>query len=123
MVANSRKTGVSLANGILGSVPGGFAQMILMAEEIEGADVTVITLMQMARVLAVLFIVPFVAACGIVHLTRPADRSSGRGTAGNRLQTWGQQLFLDSVTDNLICSRAKSGVVVRHTALKNRMGM
>ena len=63
-----RRTGISLASGILGSIPGGLSQMILMAEEIEDADVTAVTLMQMARVLAVLFIVPFVAAHGIVHL-------------------------------------------------------
>ena len=63
-----RQTGISLASGILGSVPGGLAQMVLMAEEIEDADVTAVTLMQMARVMAVLFIVPFVATYGIVHL-------------------------------------------------------
>jgi membrane AbrB-like protein len=63
-----RQTGISLASGILGSVPGGLAQMVLMAEEIKDADVTVVTLMQMARILAVLFIVPFVATYGIVHL-------------------------------------------------------
>jgi len=63
-----RQTGISLASGILGSVPGGLAQMVLMAEEIEDADVTAVTVMQMARVLAVLFIVPFVATYGIVHL-------------------------------------------------------
>lgn len=63
-----RQTGISLASGILGSVPGGFAQMILMAEEIKGADVTTVTVMQMARVLAVLFIVPFVATYGMAHL-------------------------------------------------------
>jgi membrane AbrB-like protein len=63
-----RQTGISLASGILGSVPGGLAQMVLMAEEIKDADVTVVTLMQMARILAVLFIVPFVATYGIAHL-------------------------------------------------------
>jgi len=63
-----RQTGISLASGILGSVPGGLAQMVLMAEEIEDADVTAVTLMQMARVLAVLFIVPCVATYGIIHL-------------------------------------------------------
>jgi membrane AbrB-like protein len=63
-----RQTGISLASGILGSVPGGLAQMVLMSEEIKDADVAAVTLMQMTRVLAVLFIVPFVATYGIVHL-------------------------------------------------------
>ena len=71
-----RKTGISLASGILGSVPGGLAQMVLMVEEIEEADVAAVTLMQMARIMAVLFIVPFVATYGIAHLPAGPPASS-----------------------------------------------
>jgi membrane AbrB-like protein len=60
-----RRTGVSLASGVLGSVPGGLAQMVVLAEEVRDADRTVVTLMQMTRVLALLFIVPFLASYGI----------------------------------------------------------
>lgn len=60
-----RRTGISLASGMLGSIPGGLAQMVLMTEEIEDADVTVVTFMQMTRVLAVVFSVPFIASSGI----------------------------------------------------------
>ncbi|MBU2055501.1 MAG: AbrB family transcriptional regulator [Proteobacteria bacterium] len=60
-----RRTGISLASGMLGSIPGGLAQMVLLTEEIEDADVTVVTFMQMTRVLAVVFSVPFIAAYGI----------------------------------------------------------
>ena len=60
-----RRTGISLASGILGSIPGGLAQMVLMTEEIEDADVTVVTFMQMTRVLAVVFAVPFISNYGI----------------------------------------------------------
>lgn len=75
-----RRTGISLASGILGSIPGGLAQMVLMTEEIEDADVTVVTFMQMTRVLAVIFAVPFIAAYGIGPLpggmpSSPAEAS------------------------------------------------
>jgi uncharacterized protein len=60
-----RRTGISLASGMLGSIPGGLAQMVLLTEEIRDADVTVVIFMQMMRVLAVIFSVPFIAAYGI----------------------------------------------------------
>ena len=63
------RTDISLASGILGSIPGGLAQMVLMREEIEEADVTVVTFMQIIRVLTVVFIVPFIATYGIAHPT------------------------------------------------------
>jgi membrane AbrB-like protein len=61
------RTDISLASGILGSIPGGLAQMVLMGEEIEEADVTAVTFMQIIRVLTVVFIVPFIAIYGIAH--------------------------------------------------------
>jgi membrane AbrB-like protein len=60
-----RRAGISLASGILGSMPGGLAQMVLLTEEIKGADVTVVTFLQMMRVLSVVFSVPVIAAYGI----------------------------------------------------------
>ena len=43
------------------------AQMIILCEEVRDADVTVVTFMQMTRVLAVVFIVPFAATHGMAH--------------------------------------------------------
>lgn len=60
-----KRAGVSLATGLLGSVPGGLSQMPVLAEEIEGADVTVVTFMQTARLLTVVFSVPFLATHGL----------------------------------------------------------
>ena len=62
-----RQTGISLASGIMGSMPGGMTQMIPLSEEIEGVDITIVTLMQVVRLLIVLFIVPFMATYGIAH--------------------------------------------------------
>jgi hypothetical protein len=56
-----RKTGISFTTGMLGSVPGGFSQMVLMSEEIEDADVSVVSFMHTIRLLSVVFIVPYLA--------------------------------------------------------------
>jgi hypothetical protein len=60
-----RRTGISLASGVLGSMPGGLMQMVYLAEEIKGVDLTVVTLMQTSRILVVIFIIPFAATYGI----------------------------------------------------------
>jgi membrane AbrB-like protein len=76
-----RRTGISLASGVLGSMPGGLAQMVLLGEEITDADVTVVTFMQMSRVLTVVFIVPFIAAYGMARLPGGPPMLPAAGTA------------------------------------------
>lgn len=43
---------------LLGSIPGGLSQMIPLAEEIHGVDLTVVTFLQVSRLLMVIFFVP-----------------------------------------------------------------
>jgi len=56
-----RQAGVSLASALMGSVPGGFSQMVLLSEEIEDADMSVVSFMHTIRLLSVVFIVPYLA--------------------------------------------------------------
>lgn len=51
----------SLATSLLGSMPGGLSQMVVIAEEVESANVTVVTMMQTVRIFMVISIVPFLA--------------------------------------------------------------
>lgn len=60
-----RQTGISMASGLLGSIPGGLSQMTTLCDEVEDADMTVVTFMQTIRVMAVVFIVPFLAFHGL----------------------------------------------------------
>lgn len=64
-----KKTGISLTSCLLGCVPGGLAQMVVLAEEMEDADQTAVTIMQTLRMLAVVFSVPFLA----VHVLHDGD--------------------------------------------------
>lgn len=63
----SRRTGVGFINGLIGSVPGGLSQMAVICEEIKGADVGIVTLMQITRLLTVVVLVPFVSIYALGH--------------------------------------------------------
>lgn len=67
-----RRTGISLASGIIGSVPGGLTQMGVLSEEIGDTDLTVITFMQTIRMLSAVFIVPFI----VIHGTGGAGQQA-----------------------------------------------
>lgn len=49
----------SLATSLLGSMPGGLSQMVVISEDVKSANVTVVTMMQTFRILLVVTIVPF----------------------------------------------------------------
>lgn len=61
----ARQTGLSVSSGIIGSIPGGLTQMIVLSGEVKDADVTVVTFMQTIRLMSVIFIVPFLAVHGM----------------------------------------------------------
>ena len=85
----SRRTGVGIINGLIGSIPGGLSQMAVICEEIEGADVAIVTLMQITRLLTVVFTVPLLAIYGL------ANDISGVTTAviPTNLDPWALALF------------------------------
>ncbi|WP_346354699.1 AbrB family transcriptional regulator [Azotosporobacter soli] len=60
-----RHTGISLATGLIGTLPGGLSQVTILCREIKETDLTVVLFMQTFRLLAVIFVVPFVAIKGL----------------------------------------------------------
>lgn len=50
--------GISFKTALIGMMPGGFSQMVLLGEEIEEVDVTSVTLFQLIRLLSVIYLVP-----------------------------------------------------------------
>ncbi|SFT63260.1 hypothetical protein SAMN02910356_01390 [Selenomonas sp. GACV-9] len=54
-----RKTGLNFTSCLLGCVPGGLSQMVVLAAEMEDVDLTAVTIMQTLRMLAVVFTIPF----------------------------------------------------------------
>lgn len=51
----------SLETAILASVPGALSQMLIMAEENKNADIMLVSLTQMSRIVLIVLIVPFIA--------------------------------------------------------------
>lgn len=60
-----KKTGITIETGLIGSIPGGLSQVAVLCREVPGTDITVVTLMQTARLLSVVFVVPFLAVHGL----------------------------------------------------------
>ncbi|MDN3449159.1 AbrB family transcriptional regulator [Planococcus sp. APC 3906] len=75
----------SLATSLLGSIPGGLAQMVVIAEEVKSANIAVVTMMQTIRIFMVVTIVPFLT----VFLTGREE-----GEIGERVFTFAPLAFL-----------------------------
>ncbi|RSD25587.1 AbrB family transcriptional regulator [Mesobacillus subterraneus] len=56
----SKLSGVDYPTMLTGSIPGGLSQMILFAEETKGIDLTMVTFLQVSRLLMIVFFVPFI---------------------------------------------------------------
>lgn len=76
-----RYTGVSLPTALFGSMPAGLSQTAVIIEDLADADLGVIALMHTVRVIAVVFIVPFLALHGLAGQanTAPAAAAQGNG--------------------------------------------
>ncbi|MGM0752174.1 MAG: AbrB family transcriptional regulator [Bacillota bacterium] len=55
----SKMTGIGFSSTITGSIPGGLSQMVALGEEMKNIDLTVVTILQVIRLLSVIFVVPF----------------------------------------------------------------
>lgn len=73
-----RRVGISLSTGLMGCVPGGFSQMVLMSEEIDNTNVSVVSFMHTIRLMSVIFIVPALAtqAAGLAGIAPAASSAT-----------------------------------------------
>ncbi|CAG7618246.1 hypothetical protein PAESOLCIP111_02096 [Paenibacillus solanacearum] len=94
--AISSRSGISLSSGIIGSIPGGLSQMVVLSEEIENTDHTVVAFMQTIRLLSVIFVVPFFAvhglAGGAANGTAPTPPAGAAAAAAP--VAWGAALLI-----------------------------
>lgn len=54
----SRWTGIPFQTMLIGSIPGGLSQVIVLAEEQKGIDITVVTFLQVSRLMMIVIFVP-----------------------------------------------------------------
>jgi uncharacterized protein len=79
-VVVTKLTGVDYPTVLTGSIPGGLSQMITFAEEMKGIDITTVTFLQVARLMMIIFFVPFLIFGPFFHnvsLPHQATMQSG----------------------------------------------
>lgn len=54
-----RHTTINFTSCLLGCVPGGLSQMVILAAEMKDTDLTAVTIIQALRMLSVVFVIPF----------------------------------------------------------------
>lgn len=57
----ARWTKIPLRSVVTGSIPGGLSQMLVLGEELDGVDATIVTFFQVMRLMGVVFLVPLIA--------------------------------------------------------------
>ncbi|MCM2997814.1 AbrB family transcriptional regulator [Paenibacillus cellulositrophicus] len=62
-------SGIPFPTVLMGSIPGGLSQMITLAEEVEGIDLTVVTFLQVSRLIMIIFCVPLLIFSPLFHST------------------------------------------------------
>ncbi|PLS07327.1 AbrB family transcriptional regulator [Neobacillus cucumis] len=72
----SKLTGVDYPTVLTGSIPGGLSQMIIFAEEMKGIDITTVTFLQVARLMMIIFVVPFLILGPLFNHTSPSSGSA-----------------------------------------------
>jgi membrane AbrB-like protein len=65
----SKLAGIPFPTVLMGSIPGGLSQMIALAEEVKGIDITVVTFLQVSRLMMIIFCVPLLIFSPLFHIT------------------------------------------------------
>jgi uncharacterized protein len=72
----SKLSGIDYPTVLTGSIPGGLSQMITFSEEAKGIDLTVVTFLQVTRVIIIIFSVPFLISSPLFnHLSEGSSLS------------------------------------------------
>ncbi len=78
----SRWTGIPFQTMLIASIPGGLSQIVVLAEEQKGIDITIVTFLQVSRLMMIVIVVPLLVfsplfASEMSALTEPLTRSVG----------------------------------------------
>lgn len=76
-------SGVSLPTALTGSIPGGLSQMVTLAEEEKQIDITIVTFMQVTRIILIMFLVPVLAVSPLFTDGNAASGASSVQTAAS----------------------------------------
>ena len=106
-----------LTTSLLGSMPGGLAQMAIVCEDVEGSDAAAVTLMQTVRILTTVFIVPFLVLHGLAdHVT---ESHAGANTGGKACSA---ALIVGSFPGGIGHLQLGVGLNIEHTHIAQFLG-
>ncbi|SFJ12443.1 hypothetical protein SAMN02799624_03364 [Paenibacillus sp. UNC496MF] len=84
----SKFSGMGYKTALMGSIPGGLSQVILLAEETEGINITAVTFTQVTRLMMIVICVPLIVFSPILGQTH--DAAATAAAAASAVQpTWG----------------------------------
>lgn len=63
----SKLAQIDFQTAMLSSVPGGLSQILILAEELKGVDMTIVTVTQVLRVMMIVSLMPFIVLIPIFH--------------------------------------------------------
>ncbi|CAM3933223.1 AbrB family transcriptional regulator [Cohnella lubricantis] len=78
----AKLSGQSYPTVLMGCIPGGLSQMILLAGETPGINVTVMTFLQVSRLLMIIFCVPMLIFSPVFGGTHQADTAAAAASSG-----------------------------------------
>ncbi len=76
----SKLTGINIQSTLIGSIPGGLSQMIVLGEEVKGVDLTVVTIIQVIRLISVIIVVPFLIFSPLLYGSAAGTVAGGGGS-------------------------------------------
>lgn len=62
----AKKTSIGLESSLIGNMPGGLTQMLLLSEELPKVDPNIVTIMQTVRLVSTVIIIPFIVLHSVV---------------------------------------------------------
>jgi membrane AbrB-like protein len=71
----SKWTGISFPTALTGSIPGGLTQMVSLAEETKGIDLTIVTFLQVSRLMMIVAFIPLIIFSPLMNDLSPDELS------------------------------------------------
>ncbi len=72
-----KRSDINMTSCLLGCVPGGLSQMVMLADEMPDADLTAVTILQTARMLSTVAVIPFLT----IHVLADANAQAAAAAA------------------------------------------
>jgi membrane AbrB-like protein len=99
----SKLAGISFPTALTGSIPGGLTQMVALAEEIKGIDMTVVAFLQVSRLMMIVVFVPLIIFSPLMGSGLDPSNEGISALAAAATANWGE-LFPDILPYAVLCT-------------------